>query len=654
VGIKATERESYTIGAGGMLKSNTTFLVAFEGRTTELCEHIAAPMIARALGHPPLSEEAAHEYHLTAKAKEAIRRAEQTAQSDKAALISKANDERFHARRPNWAQAVIVAKFMNDESDSMSDYWNSKPSRCVVLGYSSHKRDLFPEMRKAAALFPETAHLATAPESAEHREKYSMGGGYYLKDGGRHSTGWKVEKTSYFSGLAPWGSELEFLPEQVAPVAPPSVNQPAPLANQPEGRFAIEKHTHTTKGFDMWICTMAERVERAEYDELLSKARAVGGWYSRAWNGTPAGFAFKQEAKALAFVGTPCPNQPPPSGDKAKAESPEPKPAPAASVDKSEATAQKLEAMAEGLDSSIADAYRDRRANTPKQAKQATQARQQGAQWERGQKLLRALASCYRAGTVPPLLAGIVSKKALLELSEEGFDYSRAGYYDAGFATGKPAQWYEQSQRDQAAALWALLDKPHDPEAQKAEALRVKLQALKFANIPGYFPTPAPIVARMIEAADLAPGSFVLEPSAGSGAIANALRELGHNVACIERQRSLVEVLELQGHIVNDGGDFLEHKTPWDDSEKVDAVLMNPPFENGQDMAHVVHAFDFVKSGGTLVAIMGAGVTFKSDKKTQAFRAWVDDLAGEIVALPDGSFKESGTGVSTVMLTIKA
>jgi hypothetical protein len=30
--------------------------------------------------------------------------------------------------------------------------------------------------------------------SMEHREKYSMGAGYYLKASGRYSTGWKVEK----------------------------------------------------------------------------------------------------------------------------------------------------------------------------------------------------------------------------------------------------------------------------------------------------------------------------------------------------------------------------------------------------------------------------------------------------------------------------
>jgi len=35
-------------------------------------------------------------------------------------------------------------------------------------------------------------------EELEHREKWSMGDGYYLKDGGRHETGWRIEKITKF------------------------------------------------------------------------------------------------------------------------------------------------------------------------------------------------------------------------------------------------------------------------------------------------------------------------------------------------------------------------------------------------------------------------------------------------------------------------
>lgn len=108
--------------------------------------------------------------------------------------------EAFARLRPADAKAVIVADYIQDESDPMTDYFGHTVTRTVVLAWSKHTRNLFPEMRKAARLFPETAHLADAPEDAEHRENYSMGGGYYLKANYRHRSGWRVRKAVIYTG----------------------------------------------------------------------------------------------------------------------------------------------------------------------------------------------------------------------------------------------------------------------------------------------------------------------------------------------------------------------------------------------------------------------------------------------------------------------
>jgi len=177
----------------------------------------------------------------------------------------------FRKYIPADAQALIIAELDEDDSDLQSDYHGHNVMGRVIIGYSMHKRDLFPEMREAAATFPETAHLGPGkghftpyvvmdadvysngsyyhrgqgshwhkeldkddsfqhyvfstleeaqafiaskgqPESIsfdgnvipfrweieerkiEHREKYSMGAGYYLKDGWRDSNGWMVRK----------------------------------------------------------------------------------------------------------------------------------------------------------------------------------------------------------------------------------------------------------------------------------------------------------------------------------------------------------------------------------------------------------------------------------------------------------------------------
>jgi hypothetical protein len=175
---------------------------------------------------------------------------------------------------PPWAQALIVAELEHDDCDSMTDYYSTHTSRIVALAWSRHTRDLFAELRKAAALLPETAHMGPGmgrwrpmvvladdaprcngvaywkggpthwhhelqtggewptftteaearaymaskgdPEpihldgsdaptrfawelqggerQIEHREKYSMGHGYYLKAGQRYGSGWVVRK----------------------------------------------------------------------------------------------------------------------------------------------------------------------------------------------------------------------------------------------------------------------------------------------------------------------------------------------------------------------------------------------------------------------------------------------------------------------------
>lgn len=64
----------------------------------------------------------------------------------------------------------------------------------------------------------------------------------------------------------------------------------------------IEEHTHTNKGFQMFIAIMPGRVERPEFNRMREHAKSLGGWYSRQWLTTPGGFAFKDKADAERFV----------------------------------------------------------------------------------------------------------------------------------------------------------------------------------------------------------------------------------------------------------------------------------------------------------------------------------------------------------------
>lgn len=182
------------------------------------------------------------------------------------------------------------------------------------------------------------------------------------------------------------------------------------------------------------------------------------------------------------------------------------------------------------------------------------------------------------------------------------------------------------------------------PEQRIKEAER----ALIGRKIDGYFPTPTPVVERMLAEADLRPGQRVLEPSAGKGNIADALREAGAKPETIEPVQDLRAILEAKGHPVV-GRDFLEQRGEYD------RIVMNPPFENGQDMAHVRHAYDLLKPGGRVVSIMSEGPFFRSDKRSAEFRAWLDEHGGTSEKLPEGAFQSSErpTGVNTRLVVIE-
>jgi cyclopropane fatty-acyl-phospholipid synthase-like methyltransferase len=149
------------------------------------------------------------------------------------------------------------------------------------------------------------------------------------------------------------------------------------------------------------------------------------------------------------------------------------------------------------------------------------------------------------------------------------------------------------------------------------------------------------------------PGDWVLEPSAGKGDIVDAIckhypRET-IALDVLEINHTLCGILGTKGYNVH-RFDFLEWK-----GTKYDRIVMNPPFENLQDIEHVRHAYDLLKPGGRLVSVMSTGPFHRSDRKATEFRTWLDGLSNYSVDdLPSDAFKDSfrSTGVSTKLVVI--
>jgi hypothetical protein len=187
-------------------------------------------------------------------------------------------------------------------------------------------------------------------------------------------------------------------------------------------------------------------------------------------------------------------------------------------------------------------------------------------------------------------------------------------------------------------------------EKPKADPIKEAERALVGKKWEGYFPTPASLAERMADELDVNEGHTVLEPSAGKGSLIDAVVAAGANPAnvdALEIVTDLQNILKLKGYNVV-GRNFLEHE------ESYDRIIMNPPFENGQDIDHVRHAYSLLKPGGRIAAIMSEGPFYRSDKKATEFRDWLESVGGSSEKLPEGSFKDSdrSTGVATRMVII--
>lgn len=250
---------------------------------------------------------------------------------------------------------------------------------------------------------------------------------------------------------------------------------------------------------------------------------------------------------------------------------------------------------------------------TPKRVKEYQSRLHDANNLERGQKALYTLADLHKNGNIPDCLQHIKFKKDVLPLVRTS--WKSEGYYE-GYDSGEYADTTEAGKM-----LQSLIGEMVDSNQSKIDRMEAKA-ILNVGNIPGFFPTPEDLAKNMVYMADIRDGDKVLEPSAGSGVIADAVREL-HPTAkldVVEFNYSLRELLEAKGHNLI-GYDFLELN-----GDKWNAIVMNPPFEDLQDIDHVRHAYDLLADGGTLVAIMSESPFFRNTKKAQEFRCWLDDV----------------------------
>ena len=198
-----------------------------------------------------------------------------------------------------------------------------------------------------------------------------------------------------------------------------------------------------------------------------------------------------------------------------------------------------------------------------------------------------------------------------------------------------------EAYRERAIARQEQEEKDADFKAMR-DGLRTG-QTVQVVSAPQLFPTPPDLAARMVEELGIEAGDVVLEPSAGTGNLLTAIMndDTARAVVAVEINATLADRLRREYPLTDvHNFDFLTYER----SSKVDRIVMNPPFQNGDDIKHIKHALTMLKEGGRLVALCANGPR-QRDQLMPLCQLWED--------LPAGTFAAQGTMVNVALLIIE-
>jgi predicted RNA methylase len=268
---------------------------------------------------------------------------------------------------------------------------------------------------------------------------------------------------------------------------------------------------------------------------------------------------------------------------------------------------------------------------TRKRLQDADSIRREAMRLERIQRTLRRLAEMHENCTIAAELASLTSKGAI-----------ESALFNA--TAGSP--------------IHALHKEADNVESTPDRVLRLSREAM-LMRIPGFFPTPPAVAEELIEFAHLENATCVLEPSAGTGSLIDAILK-SHpraKISYCEINCFLLDVLRMKYEGLSNvhfaGRDF-EELDPQYFNDRFDGIILNPPFERGQDIDHVLRAHRLLGPKGTLAAIVSEGAFCRGDKKAAAFREFIEQTGATVVRLATDSFKSSGTAVQCRFIRIPA
>lgn len=191
---------------------------------------------------------------------------------------------------------------------------------------------------------------------------------------------------------------------------------------------------------------------------------------------------------------------------------------------------------------------------------------------------------------------------------------------------------------------------------KNAEQLLADLQAgktPKFKRDSHFFYTPKEVVNEMCNMHILIGPHRILEPSAGQGHLIEAVNDFvnlypeKHDWVTIEADEYNREVLAKKGYPpVHDDFDTFET------DERFEVCYANPPFKKDTD--HVVKIVSLLAKGGAAVIVLPDSWPYRDKRNKELMKEFEESFESVGVRkLPSDAFKETGTGVNTVLLILK-
>lgn len=161
-----------------------------------------------------------------------------------------------------------------------------------------------------------------------------------------------------------------------------------------------------------------------------------------------------------------------------------------------------------------------------------------------------------------------------------------------------------------------------------------------------FFATPSKLAKRIINNITFFEGAKVGEFSAGQGAFLDELPKLNLKLTVCELMKENAKILKDKNYNVVCANFLLEK---W---QMQDIIIGNPPFNKNQDIKHFMHMYKHLKKGGRMDVITSPHWTFASEKICVEFRKFLNEKGATWKEIDAGEFKESGTNIKTVLITL--